>query len=154
MLNEARKIKIAHNNLNITSTGQLLPQKNKKNPFLWLNPFTNKPPDVIRWIWSPETGEMRLGMETFHGEQIGKNSKLFDSWVRGFYFPKTNKFAVRPFYWPEGAYDYWDKDHRMLNAVIMDATSKILKNIMPNAEIELEVDNAWLKNKVDQFVKW
>ncbi len=148
----ARKINIKSTAV-VVDTETLIPPSNKNaHPLQYLDPNTKKPPEVIRWTWSPITGEMRIGPTTTHASQTG--GQPFDSLVRGFYFPQKKLIAIRPFFWPQGAYDYWDESHEELNVKVTNAITTILKLALPKAQIEQQTDNQWLKNKIDPFRKW
>lgn len=147
----ARLIRIV-NHANITTVEGLEPPKRRKarNQFYWdqQGAFVPKPPGTIRFIWSPVTGEMRLGTENNHAEQMGKGEG-FDSWVRGFFFPEQKLVAIRPFFWPQGAHDVWDAEHADLNNRVMTTISNIMKNLIPSARIKADVDNNWLRSSVN-----
>lgn len=151
----ARKLRIK-NVANVTDNGGLVPPKNKAaaHPFLWNDPNTQKPPEVIRWVWSPTTGEMRLGPASHHAEQIGRDQIPFDGWVRGFYFPARKQIAVRPYFWPQGPYDDWDASHAELNDQVRNTITNVLRSAVPNANIQTEVGNSWLQNNIDQRQRW
>jgi hypothetical protein len=87
--------------INVTDTGTLQPPQGKTgpkltHPFFWVNQYGVRP-DIIRWVWNPITGEMRLGEVHNHAMLISSNDMSFDNWLRGFYFPEKKEIAIRPF---------------------------------------------------------
>jgi hypothetical protein len=75
-------------------------------PFFWISTYDHKAPDKIRWVWSPLSGEMIIGNDSRHFNQLGENpTHERDSYVKGFYFPEYKTVAIRPFHWPQNIYD-------------------------------------------------
>jgi len=87
----------------------------KTHPFMRDERMEWKPPEVIRWMWNPQTGEMisKAGRTTEHAlilkgfedalKRRGKKRNFnapphnYGFWIRGFYFPRTNELAMRPY---------------------------------------------------------
>lgn len=79
------------------------------HPFKRQEFSTKEPPEIIRWMWNPRTGEMisSAGRATEHAlilknyesalKRSGKKADKYGIWIRGFYFPRTNELAMRPY---------------------------------------------------------
>jgi hypothetical protein len=117
--------------INITNTGYLEPPQGKGgtkkllHPFFWVNQYGEKP-SVIRWVWNPHTGEMRVGDQMSHAMMISSKDMSFDNWLRGFYFPAKKEIAIRPF----GLADSFDSDRSQ--KVIEKFAAMILPRVKSN----------------------
>lgn len=103
--------------IEITKTEGLSPLSKKVvSPFFWKGD-NNKKPAMIRWMWNPLSGEMRLSATgQMHSSYVKKDEK-FDHWVRGFYFPEKKHIVIRP-YAPFGPYEYDSEiSNRMLDYI-------------------------------------
>ena len=142
-INSSRNIKIVRKLTIIKTVG--LKRSDEDNPFLWHSSYTGKRPFWIRFVWNPQTGRMILGvpLECYHHKDIIPSSRRYpiDAWVRGFYFPEKRWIGIRPFFWPAGPEDQWNKQHATLNDRIMKALVPMLRRILPKARIETNIDN-------------
>jgi len=141
----------------------------KTHPFL--RPDSNgRLPPYMRWMWNPRTGEMLINTGAgMHADMLanynrkqkeaGKPISDFNSWLRGFYVPKTNDFAVRPYYMAQERLpfavqrqqDYApgltieeqsvndDMQHRIKSLV-----EKGMGKPIPKKNFHTNVDNQWL----------
>lgn len=118
------------------------------HPFFWMLPG-QKVPQEIRWIWDPISGDMYVGTQDRHSEMTPSGTD-WSAVLRGFYFPDKKLIAIRPYFWPDGANDYWDGDHAELSADIqitfIMAMKPILQQQDPEVDFQTNIDNSWLQS--------
>ena len=129
------------NRINIVKIDGLTPREGQDPnsfPFTWVEEFSGKVPEEIRWSWNPVNGDMMLGTAMRHAEQIDQYNRSrsraktpggkidFDGWLRGFYIPDRNQVLVRTYYWPTDPYDQYDEDHAQLNAEVYSALMTVM----------------------------
>jgi hypothetical protein len=133
------------NKINITSVSGLK-EDARKHPFLWKGEFGNMAPDVIRWIWNPQTGEMIINAHDNHAQMVPRKSK-FGEWVRGFYLPARKMVLVRPYFNPQKKGKFlqdWNEEHSATNDRVMSVIYGLLIGLMrriPGLKVQLNIGN-------------
>jgi hypothetical protein len=75
----------------------------------------------------------------------GSRRYPFGAWVRGFYLPEMKWVGIRPFFWPRRQTDCWNASHAWLNDRISRQVARLVRECVPRARIEMDIDNRRLQ---------
>lgn len=122
--------------------------------YLYKEKGQQKVPQEIRWVWDPISGDMYVGTQDHHSEMTPSGTD-WSAVLRGFYFPDKKLIAIRPYFWPDGAHDYWDGDHAELSADIQMTFIMAMKPILqlqdPEVDFQTNIDNSWLQQSSGRY---
>ena len=146
----ARSLSIVRE-LNVTSTAGLVPPSwpEGQHPLWWVQDDSKRRhPKIIRFSWLPVTGELRVGVQFRHALQVRGHEYPFEAWLRGFSFPQDRAIALRTYYWPQDAYDEFDRSHARLDLRVTRSFLRVLRPRLPDRTlVYLGVDNPFLRDR-------
>lgn len=133
------------------------PPESALHPFFWNQAGHSKPPGICRWIWHPQTGEMRIGPRYHHYMLLpGGRPMDIQPWVRGFVLrcllatPGKPAIAIRPYFCPARD-EEWDERHAAINDRIFARLEPLLQAATPGWPIHRDVGDAWLRQSTGVF---
>jgi hypothetical protein len=137
--------------LDITATTGLMPPPwaPERHPLWWVEHDTRKLPPIVRFIWSPLSGELRVDVQCRHVLLLPWGHKYpIEAWLRGFCFQQDRCIVLRTYFWAEGAYDDYDESHARLDLRISRSFRRLLRPYMPpKTNVFDGADNAFLTTR-------
>src|SRR5688572_10204032 len=102
------------------------------HPIWWVEAGTYEVPKVVRFIWLPASGELRVGVQIRHALQrpVGHAYPLA-AWLRGFSFAIDKCLVLRTYHWPEHRYDWFNAAHARLDLKVSRSFLRVLRPHMP-----------------------
>lgn len=146
----ARDLKIVRRIDVIAVSGLAQPQETPQIfPLWWHEIATGSLPRIVRFIWLPTDGEMRIGLHWRHKLMLPKDAPYpLEAYLRGFSFPCDQALALRSYYWPKDAYDDFDRSHAILDRRVAGAFLWGLRPSIPRGtKIFTAVDNRFLRDR-------
>ncbi len=137
--------------LDVTATTGLVPPTSppERHPLFWAEDDRRRAvPEVIRFVWLPTTGELRVGLQLRHDLQLLGHAAPPAAWLRGYSFPHDGAIALGRYHWPDGPADAWDAAHGRLNLRVARSFVRAVRPHLPERTlVYLDADDRSLADR-------
>jgi hypothetical protein len=131
----------------------LLPPKRKPEThlFMWTTDGLQRPP-YLRWAWHPVSGDLVAGTVHHHYQQIPRDpERPFESWLRGFVFPKERIVPIRTYWWPLTPYDEFDEQDAQQHRLVASTFITLVRPSLPRLRFVSGINNEWLRSNCGKY---
>ena len=137
--------------LDLTAVLGLMPPpwaRTPPHPLCWVEDDTKKIPKIVRFIWLPITGEMRVGVQCRHALQVphGHQHPLA-AWLRGIYAPLNRCLVLGSYYWSASGDDAFGAEKEALHRGVSQQFLMLLRPHLPPRTLVYGMDNEFLKQR-------